>query len=275
MVFLYYKIFSAIHNRTKRTIGTKRLYVLDSNRLQHSDDNQLSSTHKKSFNQKERSQTIFANIFKSKSKESSKKSEEKSKSVVTRQSSSNDHKDSFRIEANKGEQMVKIIPPDNVSNNFPLEGKRSDRNTDSGYCSTQIEETQLCKSNVVTDTAVDNQICQTTQTKPNSIFYQRSSDSSFKLNKNPIEVKSKNPNNNNVNSDSLEEYDAANLETNQENLNRSNKMKKRSRFNLGRRHKSSRKKREKASVKRERKATKTLAIVLGKLITTPFQTLVY
>lgn len=41
------------------------------------------------------------------------------------------------------------------------------------------------------------------------------------------------------------------------------KMKKKSRFNLGRRHKSSRKKREKASAKRERKATKTLAIVLG------------
>ncbi|GFU54170.1 dopamine D2-like receptor [Trichonephila clavipes] len=40
-------------------------------------------------------------------------------------------------------------------------------------------------------------------------------------------------------------------------------IKKKSRFNLGRRHKSSRKKREKASAKRERKATKTLAIVLG------------
>lgn len=40
--------------------------------------------------------------------------------------------------------------------------------------------------------------------------------------------------------------------------------KKKSRFNLGRKHKSSRKKREKASAKRERKATKTLAIVLGK-----------
>nr|XP_042899806.1 dopamine D2-like receptor [Parasteatoda tepidariorum] len=39
--------------------------------------------------------------------------------------------------------------------------------------------------------------------------------------------------------------------------------KKKSRFNLGKRHKSSSKKREKASVKRERKATKTLAIVLG------------
>ncbi|KAH8024092.1 hypothetical protein HPB51_021616 [Rhipicephalus microplus] len=38
---------------------------------------------------------------------------------------------------------------------------------------------------------------------------------------------------------------------------------KKSRFNLGRKHKSSRKKREKASAKRERKATKTLAIVLG------------
>ncbi|KAI2801949.1 G-protein coupled receptor, partial [Blomia tropicalis] len=42
--------------------------------------------------------------------------------------------------------------------------------------------------------------------------------------------------------------------------------KKKSRFNLGRKHKSSRKKREKASAKRERKATKTLAIVLGKLV---------
>ncbi|XP_055940221.1 dopamine D2-like receptor isoform X1 [Argiope bruennichi] len=40
-------------------------------------------------------------------------------------------------------------------------------------------------------------------------------------------------------------------------------IKKKSRFNLGRRHKSSRKKREKVSAKRERKATKTLAIVLG------------
>ncbi|KFM64953.1 Dopamine D2-like receptor, partial [Stegodyphus mimosarum] len=37
--------------------------------------------------------------------------------------------------------------------------------------------------------------------------------------------------------------------------------KKKSRFNLGKRHKSSSKKREKASAKRERKATKTLAIV--------------
>ncbi|XP_054719152.1 dopamine D2-like receptor [Uloborus diversus] len=41
------------------------------------------------------------------------------------------------------------------------------------------------------------------------------------------------------------------------------RSKKKSRFNLGRRHKSSRKKREKASAKKERKATKTLAIVLG------------
>ena len=40
--------------------------------------------------------------------------------------------------------------------------------------------------------------------------------------------------------------------------------KKKSRFNLGRKQKNSRKKREKASAKRERKATKTLAIVLGK-----------
>lgn len=40
--------------------------------------------------------------------------------------------------------------------------------------------------------------------------------------------------------------------------------KKKSRFNLGRKTKSTRKKREKASAKRERKATKTLAIVLGK-----------
>lgn len=40
--------------------------------------------------------------------------------------------------------------------------------------------------------------------------------------------------------------------------------KKKSRFNLGRKNKSTRKKREKASAKRERKATKTLAIVLGK-----------
>lgn len=39
--------------------------------------------------------------------------------------------------------------------------------------------------------------------------------------------------------------------------------KKKSRFNLGKKHKSSSKKREKASAKRERKATKTLAIVLG------------
>ena len=41
--------------------------------------------------------------------------------------------------------------------------------------------------------------------------------------------------------------------------------KKKSRFNLGKKHKSSSKKREKASAKRERKATKTLAIVLGKI----------
>ncbi|XP_025016732.1 dopamine D2-like receptor [Tetranychus urticae] len=40
-------------------------------------------------------------------------------------------------------------------------------------------------------------------------------------------------------------------------------VKKRSRFNLGRKHKTSAKRREKASAKRERKATKTLAIVLG------------
>ena len=40
--------------------------------------------------------------------------------------------------------------------------------------------------------------------------------------------------------------------------------KKRSRFNLGRKHKSSKKKREKLCNRRERKATKTLAIVLGK-----------
>lgn len=42
--------------------------------------------------------------------------------------------------------------------------------------------------------------------------------------------------------------------------------KKKSRFNLGRKQKNSRKKREKASAKRERKATKTLAIVLGKFV---------
>ncbi|XP_076350413.1 dopamine D2-like receptor [Tachypleus tridentatus] len=42
-----------------------------------------------------------------------------------------------------------------------------------------------------------------------------------------------------------------------------NEPKKKSRFNLGRKHKSSRRKREKAYAKRERKATKTLAIVLG------------
>ncbi|KPM09911.1 hypothetical protein QR98_0084570 [Sarcoptes scabiei] len=43
----------------------------------------------------------------------------------------------------------------------------------------------------------------------------------------------------------------------------SSSLKKKSRFNLGRKQKSSRKKREKVSARRERKATKTLAIVLG------------
>lgn len=50
---------------------------------------------------------------------------------------------------------------------------------------------------------------------------------------------------------------------NESGLVASKYSKKKSRFNLGRKHKSSRKKREKASAKRERKATKTLAIVLG------------
>lgn len=45
-----------------------------------------------------------------------------------------------------------------------------------------------------------------------------------------------------------------------------------SRFTLGKVHKASRKKREKSSAKRERKATKTLAIVLGKLRLETFTT---
>ena len=52
---------------------------------------------------------------------------------------------------------------------------------------------------------------------------------------------------------------------NSSNIDDDYSTKKKSRFNLGRKHKSSRKKREKVSARRERKATKTLAIVLGKL----------
>ena len=143
-------------------------------------------------------------------------------------------------------------------------------NTDSGYAPSHIEEcSQFCLQNPPIDSAPDKTSAVNTNKSDAAVVLVVQN-----INKNgnistaqmSTSSTSPNPGQNHIHhqkhSDSVSHSGSTTRSTGGAHTG-PRPANKKSRFNLGRKNKSTRKKREKASAKRERKATKTLAIVLG------------
>lgn len=261
MVFLYYKIFNAIHDRAKRTIGASKKQQKHESKhsLKLSKGNQPSEANQQTLTGTQSNQKvlIFHKFFKIKHKKILNKTNETKELVLGSKSVKTEDSIQFEIK-----QSVKIVPPNHVLDNS--EGKSfklctSDCSIDSSCCSFQIEKTYFFFYQLIIDFSTNNQT-EIIQLKQDNISQQGSSEESFNR-RNETSKKGESPSI--INGNNLQEYRIISPEQSAETNSSLNKGKKLSRFNLGRKHKSSQKKREKASVKKERKATKTLAIVLG------------
>ena len=154
-------------------------------------------------------------------------------------------------------------------------GPNGNTNTDSGYAPSNIEETQFSAQNKDTESATEKHspvISKSNLIAPNERNKNKNKNGATnKLLSSSSQVSSQEAGHNHNHhqrcndsvSHSHSHSDSTTASASTGTASHMRQPKKKPRFNLGRKHKSSRKKREKASAKRERKATKTLAIVLG------------
>ncbi|PRD30358.1 UNVERIFIED_CONTAM: Dop2R [Trichonephila clavipes] len=226
MIFLYYKIFKAIHERAKK--NKLRACNSESGGYRSTGSSSLTAEAGTSQNKNQPSCSIGQG-----SKGLQVVVEKEGMTTNTGSNSQEDDydddtagDDSFRQESVRGAtaasaMLLSAFMTETIRIEIPING-----NTDSGYGTSHVEqETQFMSE----------------QTSPKHVF------PGMDLVAGRVGQQKKN-------GPSKKKGDGGDT---------SGGIKKKSRFNLGRRHKSSRKKREKASAKRERKATKTLAIVLG------------
>ncbi|RWS07412.1 dopamine D2-like receptor, partial [Dinothrombium tinctorium] len=247
MVFLYYKIFKAIHNRTRRdeskcssSVSNRPALVIENTQntsklKQEYDSSGRKNSHKILSNIKSKLPLIAESDSGGKSVKDETDLIE-CKIITNRQADercANGDQRSHRDAAENGQEIVL---------------KHND-NIDSGYVASNVEETQFCVRN------------RNVESPPNG---SRSS-SPVKDTVNCIEDTEtcEEENRNDETKQSMSTTCHSSTHQTNSGKERNIKPKKKSRFNLRRKQKSSRKRREIASAKRERKATKTLAIVLG------------
>ncbi|XP_013773602.1 dopamine D2-like receptor [Limulus polyphemus] len=238
MVFLYYKIFVAIHERAKRSLG-KRLpissnpkpgiVIENASQTQRQQETALNSSSKSNDEHKEKLQHLQIVV----ETETCTNTGSGSQGDDDYEEDVKDDDENDRCEIFENTKTTNFCLSDVSRTDNETAGKNY--NADSGYVTSQIEETQFCIQNPRTESPKLSDTIKSlaSETAPKNGTPGKTLSLAFSGN-NGSHSKSK------------------------ENI-----PKKKSRFNLGRKHKSSRKKREKAYAKRERKATKTLAIVLG------------
>ncbi|XP_022236168.1 dopamine D2-like receptor, partial [Limulus polyphemus] len=218
MVFLYYRIFRAIHERAKKS-SRKRLLtspglkpgIIIENVSQTQCQQEINSSNNRNQGKVLHLQTETGNV---------RQDEDYEKEVK------DDSKNRYQDSENKKTANFILSNMSNVDD----ENTKKNVKADSSYVVSQIEETQFCVQNSIA-------ICMKDSSTPS--FPPKNGEARKTLSSAP-------------------DYDSSN-----DSMTYLNVTKKNSRFNLGRKHKSSSNKREKAYAKRERKATKTLAIVLG------------
>ncbi|XP_023235453.1 dopamine D2-like receptor [Centruroides sculpturatus] len=238
MVFLYYKIFKAIHERARKAAAKKSkqadlrpsLVIENTAQTQPLQETTLTIASNQAKDNKTQQLQIVV----------------EADAVTTNTGSGSQEDEEYDIPETRrvsDADECHIIPNEKAPN-FAMSSVRKDSEpigangtTDSGYVASNVEETQFFENphvNVPSQSLV------------------------------PIDVKCNNRSPESKNNGSAKSVDISRrsgCDSHEPSL-RLPHIKK-SRFNLGKKHKSSRKKREKASAKRERKATKTLAIVLG------------
>lgn len=298
MVILYYKIFKAIHDRAKKAIGSRKTYssttsdagkaalVIENTSQTRRFQDEVPAAADSSIptlNNKVKNKLplitetdAFTVTAGSGSQEEEEDNDQEKDEVAleivechiikNQQTTETD----YVLNVSKGSQKRL-----NVNTQSPIEvevtiGPNGNTNTDSGYAPSNIEETQFCVQNPNIESPTD---------KPSSPLNTKSDAAVVveNINKNGTAAKvstsssrtasphatGQNHHHHQKHNDSISHSGSTTASTGASLNTHIRQPKKKSRFNLGRKHKSSRKKREKASAKRERKATKTLAIVLG------------
>ncbi|RWS27606.1 dopamine D2-like receptor, partial [Leptotrombidium deliense] len=252
MVFLYYKIFSAIHQRAKQGMSEKKAHPLsdaskrsalvientcNSTKLKDEIDN---SDRKASTNHKilGKIKTKLPLIAETDTVTNSGKSLSADLDLIECKVISNKQTEEQMFENNANDEMINVC-------DRPV---RPNEITDSGYVASNIEETQFC---------VRNRNAETPPPASRSSSPIRDTINGLE----DTETCEESHRNGNRLSPSTTALSSQNTKSSKSSNSKASKKK--SRFNLRRKQKSSRKRREIASAKRERKATKTLAIVLG------------
>lgn len=301
MVFLYYKIFKAIHDRAKKSIGSRKTYSTTTSEAGKMPLVIENTAQTRKLQQEEVSQCeLQANVVSkvkrlplitetdaltnmgsgSQADEEEDDKEESPPEIVECHIVKNERTQEteyiLSVNRSRGEVAHKRTKDSSPS---PLEveitvGLNGNTNTDSGYAASHIEDIQFCVQNPNTESPTN---------RPPSIESAKSGSAIMpNVNKNgsATKVSASSSHDDSLHSghnhyhhqkhhDSVSHSGSTTASTGAGCNAHVRQAKKKSRFNLGRKHKSSRKKREKASAKRERKATKTLAIVLGECLVLP------
>ncbi|XP_022255994.1 dopamine D2-like receptor [Limulus polyphemus] len=237
MIFLYYKIFKAIHERAKKSIG-KRLptstdtkpgiVIENASQTQWQQETALisSSTSEVAYQNKLKLLQVVQTDDVTNTGSGSQYDEDYEEDTKGGDNDDGENENDDRCQIIENKKTTDFILSD-VS-------KTVEENTEkNGNADSKVKETEFCIQNPLTRTLKES------RTTTSSAFSPKNGRENKIL--------------------SL----ASGSNSGNHSMAYLNVPKKKSRFNLGRKHKSSRKKREKAYAKRERKATKTLAIVLG------------
>lgn len=289
MVFLYYKIFKAIHNRAKMNIGSKKpasssdtghsMLVIENkaetNKLNEScrsgDSNSLKRAEWRHLKQKVVSSSIqLPQIVEIEGISNcgvgsggDEEEDEEHDTTDGDHGSSGESKVIKNMETNEdvidGSYCVKkdnnLLEIDKHKRlNDGLQG--FEVNLDSGYVASNVEETQFCVINPMADSRNSSR-----PDSPVNGVSPSDQEAAVIPNKRKLMEKSDSTVSNPVYCSKVSLDKDTTVER-----NNNKSPKKKSRFMFGRKPKSRQKRREKASARRERKATKTLAIVLGELV---------
>ena len=301
MVILYYKIFKAIHDRAKKAIGSRKTYsssTSDTTKSAKVIENisqtkrfreEIKATDdsgKPSINNRLRTKLplitetdAITNTGSGGSHDEDEEEEDKDEMemvechVIKNKRAEQEDYDIDGKQRKHNKSVVQLQSPIEVEVTVGPNGNTN--NTDSGYAPSNapshIEEcSQFCLQNPNTDSSPTDKTLTANTNKSDAavVLVVQNINKNGNISAAQLSTSSTSPNaglnhiHHPKHSDSVSHSGSTTGSTGAAHTAH-RPAKKKSRFNLGRKTKSTRKKREKASAKRERKATKTLAIVLG------------